>query len=492
MVNRTLQDLIRDLTDRRRMSEPPPVVLLGAGASAQAGLATMQSLYQFLGVTSFDEFVKYVEARTDNERYRFLAEFLQTQDPHEVTPGYRALAALCENAYFDVVLTTNFDPLLDDALATTGLRRRDYLLLINGVLRADRLRWLLASRSPRVKVVKLHGDLFHRFMAWTPTEMQRYLEEIEATLNPFLSTRDFLVVGNSLRDERIRSLVVQAGGATWFLSPAEVPAWVAGLQDLRAVTGPQSAFEEAFTALADGLRVAHDDRTARSLVQRAVAADTASTTDDLIAAAVGVTSSPDAPPQMTGFILDDPRVIVTDGFVGNTASFNHERITIITSAGRRFPTRTRLLVSTHPFGPWLLEAPPDLQVRGLRLQPAALTPDEAVQIAVAAGERVGLSSGQVLTGTPEQLAIPPIGPVSDLVHVRGVVSPGASGAPVVDANMAVRGFVVAGSTDPNRPDTYIYPAQQWRAQLDAPAAPPRQPKPAGRPVRTGAARKKKR
>jgi hypothetical protein len=155
MVRRTLDDLVKDLE------------------------ATMASLYKFLGVTTFEEFVRNIEPRSQNERYRLLTEYLQTPDPLEVAPGHHALAALCEAAYVDVVLTTKFDPLLDDALVTAGMRRRDYLLLVNGSLRADRMRWLLASRSPRVKVVKLHGDLFHRFMAWTPAEMRQYVEEIE-------------------------------------------------------------------------------------------------------------------------------------------------------------------------------------------------------------------------------------------------------------------------------------------------------------------------
>jgi hypothetical protein len=117
MAERTLQDLVRDLADRRRLGEQPPVVLLGAGASAVAEMATMPALYEFTGVAGFEEFVAYLETRDENERHRLLSDFLQTQDPHEVTPGYRALAVLCEHAFFDVVLTTNFDPPLDDALA---------------------------------------------------------------------------------------------------------------------------------------------------------------------------------------------------------------------------------------------------------------------------------------------------------------------------------------------------------------------------------------
>lgn len=508
MAERTLDDLVRDLADRRRLGEPPPVVLLGAGASAAAGLATMPALYQFTGVAGFDEFVAYLATRNENERYRLLSDFLQTQDPHEVTPGYRALAALCEHAYFDVVLTTNFDPLLDDALATARLRRRDYLLLINGVLRADRMRWLLASRSPRVKVVKLHGDLFHRFMAWTPAEMDDYLREIGPALAPFLATRDFLVVGHSLRDDRIRELVTGAGGAVWFVNPSPAPDALRADHDLRSVVGPGMGFEEVFTALAERLGATGSGRRAvrkparkrgggvvgASLgtaaasgldarfeeVVRTVAGpefveivgtqrsgparDTAATTDDLAAATVGIALTDDAPPAGTGFLLADPRVIVTDGYLAG-AGFDPERITLVTASGARLTTRASRLCAGHPSGPWLLEAPAELSARGLRASAAPLAKGEVLQFAVAAGERTGLASGEVVTGRPVAIPVDPMGRVPDLVLVRAVLAPGSSGAPAVDDDLAVRGFVAAGSMDPAHPDTYVYPAGQWLAEV---------------------------
>jgi hypothetical protein len=81
------------------------------------------------------------------------------------------------------------------------------------VLRPDRLSLLLGTRSPRVKVIKLHGDLFHRFMAWTPDEMDTYLTEIAPQIKPVLQGRDMLIVGHSLRDDRIRELALGTGGA---------------------------------------------------------------------------------------------------------------------------------------------------------------------------------------------------------------------------------------------------------------------------------------
>ena len=107
-------------------------------------MPTMDALYRFCGVAGFEIRALYRGAhgqRTVPPSVRVSSD----AGSLEVTPGYRALAELCEKTYFDIV-STNFDPLLDDALVAAGMRRRDYLLLINGVLRADRLRWLLSSR----------------------------------------------------------------------------------------------------------------------------------------------------------------------------------------------------------------------------------------------------------------------------------------------------------------------------------------------------------
>src|SRR5262245_45590545 len=167
MSSRTFAELVRDLKMRRTVGDPPPVLLLGAGASLGAGIGAMPELYKFFDCKDFESFVSYIEGVSDAERYRYLAEFLQTRSPDTVTPGYQALAALCAEGYFDLVLTTNMDPLLDDALAAAKLWRRDYLLLVNGVMRPDRFSPLLVAESPRVQVITLHGDIFKRFMAWT-------------------------------------------------------------------------------------------------------------------------------------------------------------------------------------------------------------------------------------------------------------------------------------------------------------------------------------
>ena len=267
MVERTFAELVRDLRMRRTNGERPPVLVLGAGASVDAGIGAMEELYKFFGVKDFDAFSNFIAPTSPAERYRYLADFLQKREPVQVTPGYQALATLCAQNYFDLVLTTNMDPLLDDALtaARPPLWRKDFLLLVNGVIRPDRLTLLLHSPSPRVKVVKLHGEVFQPFMAWTIGEMDAFLSEIAPSLKPALTSRDVLVVGHSLRDERIRDLAQTTGGDLWFTHPEKVPDHLTGNATMRVVVAPEAAFEKFFPALAHELLL---DSLARSFAPR--------------------------------------------------------------------------------------------------------------------------------------------------------------------------------------------------------------------------------
>ena len=105
MVSRTFAELVKDLRMRRIVGDKPPVLLLGAGASADAGIGAMQELFAFFDCADFEAFCKYIGQTTAAERYRYLSDFLQTRKPDEVSPGYHALATLCAQNYFDLALT---------------------------------------------------------------------------------------------------------------------------------------------------------------------------------------------------------------------------------------------------------------------------------------------------------------------------------------------------------------------------------------------------
>ncbi|MBA3440190.1 MAG: SIR2 family protein [Pyrinomonadaceae bacterium] len=489
MEVRTFDDLVLYMNQRRRLGYHPPVLLLGAGASFEAGVGTMKQLFQFTKVKDFDEFCQYIKTRSADERYIHLSEFLQTRKPADVTPGYRALAALLAENYFDLILSTNFDPLLEDALADARLWRKDYLLLVNGIVRPERLDVILKEPSPRVKIIKLHGDLFHRYMAWTPQEMEAFVKDIRPQLTPILYGRDIFIAGYSMNDKPIRELVVEAGGpnsAIWYLHPAEVPESLKANDRVRAVLGPECKFEELFTRLAKALDVEQAASASHQRAHQAApekAAGKGRTIDDLMASVVGLIPIDGSwkAPVCTGFVLSEPRLIVTEGFSGNR--FKGDAAKVVTADKRSLDCRIVRRDETHPFAPILFDVPEGLNAPGLRLDASPLTANLAVRVGVAAGERVGISSGSIVEIDEKRLPIAPVGEIDHLVAVDCVVAPGSAGAPVLDAaSLAVRGYIVAGSTD--KPPSFMYPAYRW---ADAVRAKPSRQN--GRRTRGGRARR---
>jgi hypothetical protein len=467
MISRTIDELLNYLRRRRQEGEPPPVLLLGAGASTDAGIGGMRDLIKFCGYATLEEFAAFMTPLEANERYTYLAKFLQTLEPSVITPGYRALAALCADQFFDLVMSTNLDPLLEDALAGARLWRRDYLLLVNGAMRPDRLGWLLGASRPRLKVLKLHGDLFLRSMAWTPSEMDLYAAEIAEPLKHVLWHRDILVVGHRLYDEPLRKLILDAEGSIWYTHMTEVPPYLRESPRVRAVISAQAGFERLFPEIARRFEVpvASDDRSEppRDLPGRQ-ALPGARTMDEVTSAVVAIAGPDRSKPDSTAFLIEAPRVIVSDA---NAAKrwFDGDRAWIIADEGSQ-ETRVVRTSRASVFGPAVLAAPSELRVAGLRVDPAPVTAGDRLQVIVTAGERTGISRATVPQGSEETVAIDGIpAPVSGLVRLECSMRPGASGAPVIDDALNVRGFIVAASVDAGVATAFMLPSRHWVAAL---------------------------
>lgn len=451
-LQRTAEDLARDLRQRREAGDPMPVLLLGAGASLDSGVGVMGDLYRYVGCKDFAGFTDVIGPLTSGERYRLLARFLQAVEPEAVTPGYAALADLLAARFLDVVLTTNLDPLLDDALSAARLKRKDFLLLVNGLVVPARLAALLSAGSPRVKVVKLHGDLLYRCMAWTPEEMRGMVEAVAEPLRRVVASRDLVVVGHSLRDDAIRDLVDASGETVWFVDPAAPPAFLARDPRVRVVTGTGARFEALFPTLARELEVATGPQ------PRAADDGVGTTLDDATAALVGVVGP--SGPMATGVVLGDPRVVLVDAYpVRATGQQDPLRLAWSGTEG----VAPVLADLGPPFGPLATAVPGHVTVPGLRLDPSPLRAGEAVHVAVAVGERTGISSGHVVSGHEVGLDVAPVGRVEGLVELAVATAPGSSGAPVLNEDMAVRAMVVAGGGH----RTFVAPASRWAAHLTA-------------------------
>jgi hypothetical protein len=188
------------------------------------------------------------------------------------------------------------------------------------------------------------------------------------------------------------------------------------------------------------------------------------TMDDLMASTFAV-SGPGGVSSSTAFLVAEPRRVLCDRFAA-APYVRRGALELVGPGGSRFRARVLGAGEAHAFGPMVLEAPPALQVPGLRVAAAALKPGQAIQVLVAAGEKTGISTGTVTKARLAPVPIAPIpDPVGDLAELACVVAPGSSGAPVVDDAMAVCGFIVAGSNDPRDPRSFAYPARHWVQSL---------------------------
>ena len=215
---------------RREADEPPYVLVLGAGASLASGASSTAHIVDTVveehggqdptGLSwdeKLDIFYDVLDSVSAGERYLILSRHLKGVEP---SPGYRHLATVVKAGYFDLILTTNFDLSLENALMDAGLRSQDFMVLINGQDQEEQIVKALKYSTPRIKIVKLHGDLNARIFAFTPQEVFQFTKRIEQTLTDILNA-DIIVVGHSLRDDDLNRCVRANEGALWYVNPAE-------------------------------------------------------------------------------------------------------------------------------------------------------------------------------------------------------------------------------------------------------------------------------
>jgi len=148
-------------------------------------------------------------ASTEPERQRLLMRYFEPT-PEERERGlkvpssaHRALAKLVSSGYVRVVLTTNFDRLLEHALQDAGIEP-------TVVSTEDQVKGLppLASAPPEALVCKLHGDYRDSRIRNTATELAAYPEAVSQLLDRILDEFGLIVCGWSAKwDVALRSAI---------------------------------------------------------------------------------------------------------------------------------------------------------------------------------------------------------------------------------------------------------------------------------------------
>ncbi len=207
-----LAELMRS---RRESGELPYILILGSGTSVTLGSSSMKHVVK--AVTGGDDLEKFygtLDGLSSLERYVILKKHFAEAG---VSLGYRRLAELTQKGFFDVIFTTNLDPFLENSLADNKLEATDLEVLVCGEQSSAETMDILESKQPRIKIVKLHGDVHSRSFAFTPSEISLRSSKGERVLRRYLS-RDLIIVGHGPRDYDINRAIEREGGSIWYIN----------------------------------------------------------------------------------------------------------------------------------------------------------------------------------------------------------------------------------------------------------------------------------
>ena len=211
-----------------RVREIRPALLLGAGASIESGGHTAQDItwgilrklygtkpeqkLQNLFETEYNRPISFEDVldalgTSSGDRLDMIRKFFKEMLPSE---GYRYLAALLKAGYFyPLVLTTNFDHMLEDALNAETVIEEDITVR---VLTAEEL--ISPSIEPcygEVIIVKLHGDISKpESLKTTALETMSLPEIYEKLVIRICEQHGLVVVGYRVKDIGVRNALQRA------------------------------------------------------------------------------------------------------------------------------------------------------------------------------------------------------------------------------------------------------------------------------------------
>ena len=241
------------------------VLMLGAGASLSSGVKPTGTIMEELVAQYFgdgpdpvrDRFDELWRRSNNETRRQFLEPYL-TKTPSE---GYAALAELLQAGYFDIVITYNFDRLLEQALNQSGLlERTHYRVISRGESEPAVMASMMEAPEPRIKILKLHGSLLAAdFFLFSDQEMLNYPPEISKLMLE-LTGRDIMICGYAFNDTCVvKSFNDNPGaGHIYCIDPGGPPTSLRGYMKMRrsqtnVFRGDQGRFDDFFVALRNAL-----------------------------------------------------------------------------------------------------------------------------------------------------------------------------------------------------------------------------------------------
>ncbi len=256
-------------------------LLLGSGVSRAAGIPTgweivldlIRKLAHLKGeecepdpaawfTTAFGKKPDYSElldmlAKSPAERSQLLRGYFEPTDEERErgqkipTEAHKAIAELAVRGYVRVILTTNFDRLLEEALAEAGI-------VPTVISTPDSAEGALPLIHTKCTVVKLHGDYLDTRIKNTPEEVGKYDARIDSLLDRVFDEFGLVVCGWSAEwDTALRTALERCMNhrfCTYWTSRGEPSATAKRLMELRrAQIVPTKGADTFFTQVKENV-----------------------------------------------------------------------------------------------------------------------------------------------------------------------------------------------------------------------------------------------
>lgn len=202
----------------RNGNVPNFALLLGSGASVTSGVKTAEEMVldwrqllhrQSRTADRYADWILRQDWYQSEDEYSYLFEEVYDQPAQRrvfveecvkhahAGLGYVYLADLLANRFFDVVFTTNFDDLLNEAcyLYSDGLR--PIVAAHDSAIQSIRI------SSERPKIIKLHGDFLYDDIKNTLSELETLEANTKRKLSQFAKEYGLIVLGYSGRDRSV-------------------------------------------------------------------------------------------------------------------------------------------------------------------------------------------------------------------------------------------------------------------------------------------------
>jgi hypothetical protein len=147
-------------------------------------------------------------AKTPSERNQLLKTYFEpTREEIErggikvPTQAHRSIAELVETGYIKVIVTTNFDRLMETALEDLGITP-------TVISTPDSIKGVLPLPHARCTIIKVHGDYLDTRIRNTPAELEKYDPDMDQLLDRVFDEYGLIVCGwSGIWDTALRNAI---------------------------------------------------------------------------------------------------------------------------------------------------------------------------------------------------------------------------------------------------------------------------------------------